>query len=162
VFHTLTAPYGASHVTALCEAAALWAPPGAWERHLWAQLRLLPEVISVLGLRRLFTVGMDAAAIEEDRPEVPYYYLALLGTDPDHQGRGLGSAVLAPVLARCDREGALAVLDTAVERNVGFYGGHGFIRTRTLQMPRGGPSVHTLVRSPVTQGSQGRGGEAPQ
>ena len=37
-------------------------------------------------------------------PREPHWYLALLGVDPDHQGRGFGSHLMQPVLTRCDRE----------------------------------------------------------
>ena len=43
----------------------------------------------------------------------------VLGTDPDHQGRGLGSALMAPVLEHCDRDGVGAyprVLEGAQHR----------------------------------------------
>ena len=38
-------------------------------------------------------------------PTEPHYYLEFLGHDPAHQGKGIGSALMQPVLDRCDEEG---------------------------------------------------------
>lgn len=43
--------------------------------------------------------------VERRHPREPHWYLALLATDPSVQGRGLGTALLAPVLEQCAREG---------------------------------------------------------
>jgi GNAT superfamily N-acetyltransferase len=61
---------------------------------------------------------------------------AVLGTDPAAQGRGLGSAVLAPVLEGCDRDGIGAYLVSSKERNIDFYARFGFRVTREVRLPR--------------------------
>jgi GNAT superfamily N-acetyltransferase len=43
----------------------------------------------------------------------PHWYLAFLGVEPSEQGRGVGSALLRPVLDRAAAEGAPAWLETA-------------------------------------------------
>ena len=50
--------------------------------------------------------GMTAVQTMEKRhPKEPaHYYLPVLGVEPEFQGRGFGSALLQPVLARCDRD----------------------------------------------------------
>ncbi|MBS1844280.1 MAG: hypothetical protein JST53_07675 [Actinobacteria bacterium] len=40
--------------------------------------------------------------------------MATVGTDPAAQGRGLGTAVLAPVLDECDRDGVGAFLESSL------------------------------------------------
>lgn len=142
----LTLPFGEVYTTDERAGAALWAPPGAWEVGVAAQLRILPRVARVVGLRRVMSVARDSALIEQGRPARPYHYLALLGTAPEHRGRGVGRALLEPVLARSDREGGLAVLDTSVEANVRWYERAGFRVTRELSLPRGGPSLWTMIR----------------
>ena len=44
-----------------------------------------------------------SSAIERVHPRQPHWYLAVVGTEPSHQRQGIGSALLAPVLERCDR-----------------------------------------------------------
>ena len=137
--HRLTLPHRAVYTTDACEGAALWAPPGTWDLSLGDQLSLLPAVVRVVGLGRLVAVASALSEVEARRPPRPWWFLALLGTDPDVRGRGLGSSVLAPVLERCDREGVAAVLDTCVERNVRFYERHGFRVTAETPLPSGPP-----------------------
>lgn len=127
--------------------AALWAPPDKWRRSTREILRSVPKTLRILGTR----VGPALRAlgtIEHAHPPGPHYYLAGLGTDPDHQGTGVGSAVLTPVLDRCDREGLGAYLESSKEKNVPFYNRHGFEVTRELRLPGGGPSVWLMWREP--------------
>jgi GNAT superfamily N-acetyltransferase len=73
--------------------------------------------------------------------------LAVLGTEPDGQGKGKGSAVLAPVLAQCDRDGEGAYLESSKERNVPFYERHGFRVTEELTV-KDGPTLWLMWRDP--------------
>jgi GNAT superfamily N-acetyltransferase len=85
--------------------------------------------------------------IDRAHPSTPHYYLAILGTDPDAQGRGIGSALLQPTLETCDRDAIPAYLESSKERNVDFYARHGFRVTGELQMPDG-PRVWPMWRDP--------------
>ncbi len=78
----------------------------------------------------------------------PYWYLGVLATDPERQGRGLGRAVTAPILAAADRGRAAAYLETATEANVGFYAKLGFAVDREATLPDGGPVCWLLRRDP--------------
>ena len=49
-----------------------------------------------------------------------------MGTLPERQGRGIGSALLRPVLERCDEERLPAYLDASSEHSRDFYLGQGF------------------------------------
>ncbi len=82
------------------------------------------------------------------RPTYPHFYLQGLGADPPRQGEGLGCAVLAPVLARCDRERLLAYLETTKERNVGFYERRGFSVVGEARLPLDGPPMWFMLREP--------------
>jgi GNAT superfamily N-acetyltransferase len=129
--------------------AALWAPPERWRKTLredavFARCFAHPRL-----LRRLPLVAAGWMGLERRHPHAPpHYYLAVLGTDPAHQGRGLGSALLAPVLERCDHDGVGAFLESSKERNIDFYARHGFRVREELRLPRG-PRVWTMWREPV-------------
>ncbi len=56
----------------------------------------------------------------------PHWYLALLGVSPEWQGRGIGRALVAPVLQRADHERLPCYLETFVPGNVPFYEHLGF------------------------------------
>jgi GNAT superfamily N-acetyltransferase len=75
----------------------------------------------------------------------PHWYLGVLATDPAAQGRGLGRAVLGPVLAAADRTGLPCYLETATESNVRFYEGSGFRPVMDVVMPEG-PRVWLMRR----------------
>jgi GNAT superfamily N-acetyltransferase len=92
--------------------------------------------------------------VERQHPRSAHWYLAVLGTDPVHQGKGIGSALLAPVLERCDHEGIGAYLESSKNSNIPFYRRHGFEVTGEIPLP-GGPSVWPMWRDPRPEaGSQ--------
>ena len=94
---------GAAYTTEGCHSTAMWVPPRSGPptaRELMAQV---PKLL-VLG-RRAGAALRVVQLVEARHPKTPHYYLGGLGTDPVWQGRGFGSAVLAPVLAICDRDG---------------------------------------------------------
>jgi ribosomal protein S18 acetylase RimI-like enzyme len=127
--------------------AAIWALPGRWREGPMDMVRLLRATL--LGtLPSLPRVLNGLGAVEARHPVVPHLYLAVLGVDPGRQGEGIGSALIRPGLELCDREGLGAYLETGKERNVAFYGRHGFRVTEELQMPKG-PPVWLMWRDPA-------------
>jgi GNAT superfamily N-acetyltransferase len=86
---------------------------------------LAPFVVGVPGLVRL-SRAQEMMARERRRGPARHLYLFMLGVRPGEQGRGLGSALLAPMLARADREGIPCLLETNKERNLPLYERHGF------------------------------------
>jgi predicted N-acetyltransferase YhbS len=86
-------------------------------------------------------------AVERKHPKAPHYYLATLGTEPDFQRKGVGSAVMQPVLDRCDADGVPAYLESSKEVNVPYYRRHGFEVTDELKLPDG-PTLWLMWREP--------------
>jgi GNAT superfamily N-acetyltransferase len=80
-------------------------------------------------------------------PREPHWYLQMLGTDPELQGKGIGSALLAQVLERCDRGGQKVYLEASKEKNIPFYARHGFAVSEEMHMPRG-PTIWAMWRDP--------------
>lgn len=84
-------------------------------------------------LRALFRIGWNAArrgaeaaeAIVRHAPPFPFTYVRTLAVDPGEQNQGLGSALLCRVFAHSPATWPV-YLETARERNVLFYGQHGF------------------------------------
>ena len=68
-------------------------------------------------------------------PKDRHWYLQMLGTQSERQGHGVGSAILTPVLERCDREGERVYLESTKERNIPFYTRHGFQVTEEITCP---------------------------
>jgi GNAT superfamily N-acetyltransferase len=105
-------PHGGCYTTEDRAGGALWDPPGHWKMPNRAVFRALPSLLSVLGARSI-TALRALSQIERLHPAEPHWYLAVLGTAPAHQGRGIGSALLAPVLGICDRDGLPAYLESS-------------------------------------------------
>ncbi len=127
------------------EAAALWSAPGKWKVRGVDVVREAP--LALLFGRRLPQALRYLQEMEKAHPREPHWYLGVLGTEPLQQGKGFGSAVMAPVLKRCDERGVGAYLESSKESNVPFYERHGFRVTRELKMKRG-PSVWLMWRDP--------------
>ena len=140
-------PHADVWTTDALEGAALWAPPDEWRVSWRETLGLLPAVRSGGALHRLPVVLTGLTRVELRHPREPHMYLSVLGTDPPAQGRGVASALLAPVLRQCDEDGVPAFLETGRERNVAFYARHGFRVTDELDLTRG-PRVWLMWRDP--------------
>ena len=128
--------------------AAVWAPPERWKTTAGEDVELARCLLHPRLAWRLPMVTYGLLGMEGKHPQQPpHWYLAILGTDPSAQGQGLGSAMLGPVLEECDRDGVPAYLESSKERNIDFYGRHGFRVTDELQLPRG-PRIWPMWRDP--------------
>ena len=90
------------------------------------------------------------AETESHRPAEPHFALHSLAVDAAAQGRGIGAALLAPVLARCDEDGLLAHLTSSAARNVPFYERQGFRVVAETELPGGGPVMRSMIRRPAS------------
>ncbi|MEY2567215.1 MAG: hypothetical protein QOE35_1744 [Actinomycetota bacterium] len=139
-------PHGEVYTTDGVDGAAIWAPPDQWRTSARDVLRVAPGLLRVTGTR-LMRGLRTMNAVERKHPKEPHWYLAVLGTDPSKQGKGVGSALLAPVLQRCDNEGLPAYLESSKESNIAFYRRHRFEVTDEIQLPKG-PKVWPMWRDP--------------
>jgi ribosomal protein S18 acetylase RimI-like enzyme len=129
--------------------AALWAPPGHWKTTAREDAAIARSLLHPRLSPRIPLIVTGLLRIERVHPaRPPHWYLAVLGTDPSAQGKGLGSAVLGTVLAQCDADRVGAYLESSKERNIDFYARHGFRVTAELQLPRG-PTMWPMWRDPV-------------
>jgi GNAT superfamily N-acetyltransferase len=64
------------------------------------------------------------------------------------QGRGLGAALLAPVLERCDGERKPAFLEASSPRNRALYERHGFEVMEEFALGRDAPPQWRMWREP--------------
>ena len=135
------------YTTADVVGGALWAPPGAARLTLLQQLSLLPGMLRIFG-RSLGRAQRGLAVIDAGHPREPHYYLDTLGVDPDWQGRGLGSALMRPVLERCDRERMPAYLNAGSPRSRALYLRHGFTVKEEFRLPDEGPPLWRMWRTP--------------
>lgn len=94
-------------------------------------------------------IGILGEAMMANHPHEPHWYLNVVSTLPEQQGRGLGAAVLRPVLDTCDAHGTRAYLESTNPRNLTLYRRAGFVDAGEIALP-GGPSMTAMWRDPVS------------
>ncbi len=134
---------GSAYVTEDLDGAALWLPPGV-EPDMETLDRLVqthapPAILS--------DVAAIFEAMAQYHPDVPHWYLPLIGADPARQGRGIGSALMSHALARCDREGVAAYLESSNPQNIPLYRRYGFEILGTIQVGSS-PVLTPMLRRP--------------
>lgn len=85
--------------------------------------------------------------LEDAHPAEPHWYLAHLATRPNHQGRGVGTALVRFGLDRCDRERLPAYLESSNPARVSFYHRFGF-EVIDRVTAGDGPTVMLMWRDP--------------
>jgi GNAT superfamily N-acetyltransferase len=138
----LALPRGRVWTTSDLTGAALSLPPGAWRVPL--RVTLLEGSAFGVHLSRAARLG---AAMEWRHVRESHYYVRDVGVHPDMQGKGLGSALLRPMLDRCDWEGLPAYLEASSERNAALYERLGFQLTDELRIA-GSPPLRLMLRPP--------------
>lgn len=79
-------------------------------------------------------------------PQEPHWYLPMVGVEPARQGRGDGSALIAPVLAGCDAKGVPAYLEATSPRSRTLYARLGFEDMGVIEVGDCPPIVPMLRR----------------
>ena len=94
-----------AHYVGNYSGAALWLPPN-----------VDPDVDALLGLLQETTSEEAQNVVPEVfekmggyHPSEPHWYLPLLGVDPHHHGKGLGSVLMKYALTMCDKDNSLSI-----------------------------------------------------
>jgi len=145
----LALPRGHLYTNADRSAAAAWTSPDVALVDDADGARFVAMIERHVGARVEHVVA-GMARTEAERPAEPHFALHSLGVDASAQGTGVGSALVAPVLARCDEDGLAAHLTSSAARNVPFYERLGFAVTAQTELPGGGPVMRTMIRPAVS------------
>jgi ribosomal protein S18 acetylase RimI-like enzyme len=136
-----TLRHGEVYVSAGLEGACCWLPPGVglptFAREVRSGMLGLPFGFGWAGFQRLAKFD-----------QMPHWFLATIGVDPALQGRGIGSALLAPVLARADEQRTCCYLETHAADNVRLYERHGFRIMEHIENPATVP-LWAMLRPPA-------------
>ncbi len=138
------------------EGAALWFPPQPAEDGLIEKLMFSARMLGLLRQRALrgWRVGQ---LLDTHRPHQPHWYLGVLGTAPEHRGKGISTAVMEPILRRCDAEGIPAYLESSNPINVPLYQRRGFEVIGEIAVA-GGPTISPMLREPRRRVNPSQGG----
>jgi len=105
--------------------AAMWRRPGGYPEPLLAQLRMVPRYLRLFP-REFLRASRAASAAARVHPREPHWYLMAVGVVPEARGSGRGTAVLEPVLRRCDQDAVPAYLEASTVDNARLYERLGF------------------------------------
>ncbi len=126
--------------------AALWLPPGEGPDE--AAMGALMESTADEAL------AIDGPKVMQEmadcHPAEPHWYLPLIGVDPAHQGKGLGSALVKHATDICDRDGVPAYLESSNPWNIPLYERHGFEVVGRIQYGSS-PVITPMLRKPRTR-----------
>jgi ribosomal protein S18 acetylase RimI-like enzyme len=132
---------GTAHHVEGFEGAALWLPPGVEPD----QEALMAEFERQVPSERLADLLGLFDRMGSIHPQEPHWYLPLIGVDPAHQRKGLGSALLRHALEIIDRDRLTAYLESSNPLNIPLYQRHGFELLDTLRVGSA-PPVFPMVR----------------
>ncbi len=137
---------GSVFVTENMEGAALWISPRQVGPGWRGRVKQSAQVSLILGTGTLHGIQWQLT-VESKHPRYRHWYLFLLGIAPERQGQGIGSALLQPMLERCDTERLPIYLNTSNMNNVPFYQRRGFEIVEETALSAG-PTVSHMVREP--------------
>lgn len=129
-------------------AVAMLHRPGTYPLPLRTQLAILVRAVARLGPRGLGRFIHFSSRIERHHPAFPHFHLELLAVHPDHQGQGLGSAILQAITSTLDCESLPCTLETANPRNVVLYRRFGFEVVGEEEIL--GVPIWFMLRQPIT------------
>jgi GNAT superfamily N-acetyltransferase len=144
--------WGRVYVNPELTGVAIWFGPqgpfqatdGMWRGAMW-----LPFLAGWGCFLRFLSFAKFAEKVHRGIISGDHYYLFILVVAPEHQGRGLGSRLLQPVLAQADSQGRACYLETANPKALPFYYRLGFHLARHNELQPGGPGLWTMLRNPV-------------
>jgi GNAT superfamily N-acetyltransferase len=129
-------------------AASVWIPPGGIELTKEEDDRVEPLLVELVGSRAPAVMDLIGRFEASHPRDEPHYYLSLLGTHPEHRGRGLGMALLAHNLSQIDAEGLPAYLESSNPENDERYERLGFVKVGAFSTPDDAHTVATMWREP--------------
>lgn len=135
---------GATFVADDLGGAALWMPPG-----LAVDEEKLGAFV-VDSIRPQIQEDFMALMAEMDRyhpHDYPCWYLAVIGVDGYHQGKGLGSLLLKHTTRMLDESGTTAYLESSNPANISLYQRHGFEIMGEIRIGTA-PLVTPMLRTP--------------
>jgi ribosomal protein S18 acetylase RimI-like enzyme len=95
------------------------------------KLRLIPAMISTLGLGSSMRLVSWLSAWSSRDPGEPHAHIGPIAVDPDAQRRRIGHLLMNRYCSELDRTGVAGYLETDGAQNVNFYNRFGFELTAT-------------------------------
>lgn len=135
-----------------CRGTAVWLRPG--ETDFSASRAEAAGMVAAAGLmgpeasQRSFRIWRLFSQIRAKEAGARHWYLMVIGVLPTHQGQGIGSALMRPVLAQADMEGLPCFVETVQPRNQPLYERQGFRLASDRVDDESGLRLLSFVRPP--------------
>lgn len=139
-------PKGTVWTTEELGGAALCLPPGEWRMPISVTFGHGPAYTRVFGLRLPHSLAL-LTQMERRHFREPHYYIPYVGVRPEFQGRGVGTALLEPILEQSDHGRLPTYIEATCERNAALHARLGFERRSELSV-LGSPSLLPMLRPP--------------
>lgn len=143
------------------EGVAVWHPyaiedkkGGEKSKEIMRRLRKVRRELfsNVLYRERLSIFEEIANSFQVEHVNFPHWYLAIIGVDPIHQGKGYGSKLLRVRLAEINEQNLPCYLHTENERNVKFYEHFGFELIGKSKVPNSDFYHHPMLQNKKKKG----------
>ena len=151
----MTLYYGISHgevyaISPDMEGIAIWLPSGVSDIKLWMLIRRGGlALLFWASWKFLWHMKRDedfASALRKRHAPFPHWYLAVLGVDPEFQGKGYASKLLQPMLNRLDAANSPCYVETSIEEYVPMYQHFGFRVIYEGVLPGSGSRMWAMLR----------------
>ena len=146
--------YGEVYTTPEITGVIFALPPGHTKISLWEYVQngffLTPFVLGLRNyIRSMVCEDFVADTQEKLMEDRVHYYLWGLAVAPGQQGKGIGTALMQPVLAKADAEKLPVYLETHEEKNVRYYQRYGFDLIYTTRIPKYDLPIWCMLRDPI-------------
>jgi len=130
---------------------ALWQPPYESGTTAWGMIKAgmaaAPFKMGIKATVKALSVLDYTEVMRKQTVTTPHWSLYTIGVLPSDQNKGLGAAMMAPILAVADNAKLPVYLDTSSKRSLKFFNKMGFKTAIDVTDPPNGPRFWTMLRS---------------
>ena len=138
-----------------CEGVAIWSLSSEKQSLRLAVRAGFPRLPLRCGLRYMLRdAAMMKFCYQARREYAPplHMYLGILAVAPEHQGKGVASRLLRPMLKQLDESKIACYLETQNLKNVDMYRHFGFDQVHETVLPGSDIKLYLMLRQPLTNG----------
>ncbi|MCL2281486.1 MAG: GNAT family N-acetyltransferase [Dehalococcoidia bacterium] len=132
-----------------CEGVAIWVKAGAKDSLMASLAAGFPFLPLRCGWRYFWRDSRSTSMCNKLRSKfapILHCYLAVLAVTPEHQGKGMASALVKPMLEILDQDKMSCYVETQNMKNVGMYQHFGFKLVHQTCLPSKGPPLYLMLR----------------
>jgi hypothetical protein len=145
--------HGESYTTPALEGGSVWIRPdhaSVFQRVVWARLQSMDLTFSVSSFRRSLRLSTRLEQVRRQLARIPHWYLVAFGLEPGKTREAIRDALIQPGLSRADSEQTHCYVETLQERDLAFYGEHGFRIEGSGRISPTGPKFWAMIRGPAS------------